>query len=99
MPAQRQKNSYPHTAMLTEVRDVDGTLFPACDVGPGESVDWPRRLTGFTGWVEPEAEPAATLADSGTETLTPPAASAGSAKSSRGKAQSAAPAESAEVAS
>ncbi len=58
MPAQRQTNTHPHTAHLPEARDEDGTVFAACEVEPGAAIEWPRRLTGFSGWTDPEPEPA-----------------------------------------
>lgn len=56
MPAQRQSNTYPHTAHLPEARDEDGTVYPAREVEPGGGVEWPRRLTGFSGWADPGPE-------------------------------------------
>lgn len=50
MPAQRQTNQHSHTAHLCEVRDTDDTLYPAVAVDPGESIDWPHPIAGFTGW-------------------------------------------------
>lgn len=51
MPAQRQTNQHSLTACLPEVRDTDGTVYPAVEVAPGESIDWPQPIAGFTGWV------------------------------------------------
>lgn len=50
MPAQRQTNIQPYTACLVEARDVDGTIYPSCEVAAGESVDWPQPVAGFSGW-------------------------------------------------
>jgi hypothetical protein len=44
------------TAQLCEVRDTDGTVYPATAVDPGESVDWPQRIAGFEGWAAPIPE-------------------------------------------
>jgi hypothetical protein len=57
VPAQRQINTHSLTAHLVEVRDTDGTLYPSVAVDPGESVDWPQPIAGFTGWAA-EPEPA-----------------------------------------
>ncbi len=59
MPAlQRQRNTGPSVAMVPEVRGPDGAVFAARDVDPGGEIDFPVRLTGFTGWVAPEPTPA-----------------------------------------
>jgi hypothetical protein len=47
-----------------EVRDTDGTLYPACAVVSGESVDWPQPIAGFSGW---SFEPAPSAAENGSE--------------------------------
>lgn len=51
---QRQRNTQTHTAHLPEAVDEDGTVVAACAVDPGEEIDWPWRLVGFEGWVDPE---------------------------------------------
>lgn len=56
MPAQRQTNMHSLTALLCEARDTDGTLYPAAAVDPGESIDWPHPIAGFSGWVTPAPE-------------------------------------------
>jgi len=86
VPAQRQTNEYSHSAMLPEVRDEDGTLYPACEVDPGEAVGWPRRLTGFSGWVEPDRAEAPVTAPVET------APAEGPAVAKTGRAKAAAPA-------
>lgn len=53
MPAQRQVNMHSLTALIPEARDADGTVYPAAAVDPGESIDWPHPIAGFTGWTEP----------------------------------------------
>jgi hypothetical protein len=63
VPAQRQTNMHSLTAHLCEVRDSDGTLYPAVAVDPGVSIDWPQPIAGFAGWNwEPEYAAAAAAA-------------------------------------
>lgn len=64
MPAlQRQRNPGPSAAQVPEVRTPDGVLFAARDVDPGEEIDFPVRLTGFTGWADADPAPTAAPAD------------------------------------
>lgn len=78
MPAQRQTNQQPYTAHLAEARDEDGVIYPATAVDPGEAIDWPQQIAGFTGWApDPPAEP---------EDAEPEPAAAGKGARSRSKA-------------
>ena len=41
-----QRNPHTHTRHVPEAL-VEDRVYPACEVGPGATVDWPLPLAGF----------------------------------------------------